>query len=45
MGDVTSLTQTVTTAFIMEIICETSDPFKEELKMEQKEKRTRFAFS
>jgi hypothetical protein len=30
MGDVTSLTYPVTTASFMEIICETSDPFKEE---------------
>jgi hypothetical protein len=30
MGDVTSLTYPVTTESFMEIICETSDPFKEE---------------
>jgi hypothetical protein len=30
MGDVTSLTYTVTTALFMENICGTGDPFKEE---------------
>jgi hypothetical protein len=30
MGDVTSLTYTVTTALFMESICGTGDPFKEE---------------